>query len=76
MVDVLRSTTGAQGCVGDGAAPRVSVAFIVIGLGFGLAAGVGIYDMRQTQSEVKLITKDAAVDIELATRLSRNRNRE
>ncbi len=56
-------------------APRIWWAFVIIVLGFVLANIVSIYEMRNSQSKVRLITKHAAIDIELVARLSRDLDR-
>ena len=54
---------------------RVWRPFLIIILGFVLINLVSIYEMRNSQAEVKLITKHAAMDIELVARLSRDVDR-
>src|SRR5215831_7045890 len=56
-------------------ATRVWWAFVIIVLGFVLANIVSIYEMRNSQSKVRLIAKHAAIDIELVARLSRDLER-
>ena len=55
--------------------PRVWWSFIVIVLGFVLVAIVSIYAMRSSQDQVRMITKHAAIDIELVSKLSRDLDR-
>lgn len=57
-------------------APRVWWSFIIIVLGFILVNVVSIYEMQNSQANVRLITKHAAMDIELVARLSRDIERE
>jgi signal transduction histidine kinase len=56
-------------------APRVWWSFAIIVLGFVLVNAVSIYEMRNSQVRVRDITKHSVVDIELATRLSRDLDR-
>jgi len=56
-------------------APRIWWAFVIIVLGFVLANLVSLYEMRKSQSKVRLIAKHAAIDIELVARLSRDLER-
>ena len=56
-------------------ATRVWWAFVIIVLGFVLANIVSIYEMRNSQSKVRLIAKHAAIDIELVAWLSRDLER-
>lgn len=57
-------------------APRVWWSFIIIVIGFVLVNIVSIYEMQSSQAKVGLITKRAALDIELVARLSRDIERE
>jgi len=57
-------------------APNVWWAFILIVLGFALSNAVSIYEMRSSQAQVRLITQHAATNIEVASKLSRDVDRE
>ena len=60
---------------GSSGASAVWWPFLIIVLGFVLINAVSIYQMRRSQADVKLITKHAAIDIELVARLSRDIDR-
>jgi signal transduction histidine kinase len=57
-----------------GGVPRLWGAFIVIISAFVLGNIVSIYEMRNSQAQIRLITKHAATNIELISQLSRDLN--
>jgi signal transduction histidine kinase len=56
-------------------APRVWRSFVIIVLGFVLSVAVSIYEMRNSQAQIRLIARHAATNIELVSRLSRDLDR-
>ena len=56
-------------------APRLWLSFIVIIAAFVIGNIVSIYEMRNSQAQVRLITKYAGTNIELVTRLQRDLDR-
>jgi signal transduction histidine kinase len=56
-------------------APRVWWSFMIIVLGFVLSVAVSIYEMHNSQGQIRLIAKHAATNIELVSRLSRDLDR-
>lgn len=69
MMNLARNAQAKQAGV-----PRLWGAFIVIILAFVLGNIVSIYEMRNSQAQIRLITKHAATNIESISRLSRDLN--
>ena len=59
----------------NAAASRVWWSFVIIVMGFVLSVAVSIYEMRNSQAQIRLIARHAATNIELVSRLSRDLDR-